>query len=74
LVVDGGKDVIIYPINSYILQQELPNAQLILCPDSAHCSLELKKIADMACSADAQEGIAAFVAKRSQQFSGRQES
>jgi hypothetical protein len=32
------KDVIIYAVNSYILQQELPNAQLILYPDSAHGS------------------------------------
>jgi len=38
LVVNGGKDVIIYPVNSYILQQELPNAQLILYPGSAHGS------------------------------------
>jgi pimeloyl-ACP methyl ester carboxylesterase len=38
LVVNGGKDVIIYPVNSYILQQELPNAQLIIYPDSAHGS------------------------------------
>jgi pimeloyl-ACP methyl ester carboxylesterase len=38
LVVNGGKDVIIYPVNSNILQQELPNAQLILYPDSAHGS------------------------------------
>jgi pimeloyl-ACP methyl ester carboxylesterase len=38
LVVNGGKDVIIYPLNSYILQQELPNAHLILYPDSAHGS------------------------------------
>jgi len=30
LVVSGGKDVIIYPVNSFILQQSLPNAQLIL--------------------------------------------
>jgi pimeloyl-ACP methyl ester carboxylesterase len=38
LVVNGGKDVIIYPANSFILQQEMPNAQLILYPDSAHGS------------------------------------
>jgi pimeloyl-ACP methyl ester carboxylesterase len=38
LVVNGGKDVIVYPVNSYILQQELPNARLILYPDSAHGS------------------------------------
>jgi pimeloyl-ACP methyl ester carboxylesterase len=39
LVVNGSKDVVIYTINSYILQQNLPNAQLILYPDSAHGSL-----------------------------------
>jgi len=38
LLVNGGKDVIIYPVNSFILQQNLPNAQLILYPDSAHGS------------------------------------
>jgi pimeloyl-ACP methyl ester carboxylesterase len=36
LVVNGSHDVIIYTINSYILQQHLPNATLILYPDSAH--------------------------------------
>lgn len=39
LVVNGSNDVIIYTINSYILQQNLPNAQLIIYPDSAHGSL-----------------------------------
>jgi pimeloyl-ACP methyl ester carboxylesterase len=39
LVVNGGNDVIIYTINSYILQQNLPNAQLIIYPDAAHGSL-----------------------------------
>jgi pimeloyl-ACP methyl ester carboxylesterase len=39
LVVNGSKDVIIYTINSYILQQNLPNAQLIIYPDSGHGSL-----------------------------------
>jgi pimeloyl-ACP methyl ester carboxylesterase len=38
LVVNGLKDVIIYPVNSFILQQNLPNAQPILYPDSAHGS------------------------------------
>jgi pimeloyl-ACP methyl ester carboxylesterase len=36
LVVSGSTDVIIYTVNSFILQQNLPNAQLILYPDSAH--------------------------------------
>jgi pimeloyl-ACP methyl ester carboxylesterase len=38
LVVNGGTDVIIYSVNSFILQQNLPNAQLILYPDANHGS------------------------------------
>jgi pimeloyl-ACP methyl ester carboxylesterase len=38
LVVNGDHDVIIYTINSYILQQNVPNAQLILYPDASHGS------------------------------------
>src|SRR5256886_14470666 len=38
LVVNGGKDVIVYSVNSFILQQHLPNAQLILYPDANHGS------------------------------------
>jgi pimeloyl-ACP methyl ester carboxylesterase len=38
LVVNGSRDVIVYPINSFILQQHLPNAQLILYPDANHGS------------------------------------
>jgi pimeloyl-ACP methyl ester carboxylesterase len=36
LVVNGSKDVIVYTVNSFILQQNLPNAQLILYPDGNH--------------------------------------
>ena len=32
LVVNGGNDVIIYSENSFILQQNIPDAQLILYP------------------------------------------
>ena len=39
LVVTGSNDVIIYTVNAFILQQHLPNAQLIIYPDSAHGSL-----------------------------------
>jgi len=39
LVVNGGDDVIIYTINSYLLQQKLPDATLILFPDAGHGSL-----------------------------------
>jgi pimeloyl-ACP methyl ester carboxylesterase len=36
LVVNGTDDTIIPTINSYLLQQFLPNAQLILYPDANH--------------------------------------
>jgi pimeloyl-ACP methyl ester carboxylesterase len=38
LIVNGGADVIIYTVNSFILQQNIPNAQLILYPDANHGS------------------------------------
>jgi pimeloyl-ACP methyl ester carboxylesterase len=38
LVINGSHDVIIYTVNSLILQRNLPNAQLILYPDSNHGS------------------------------------
>jgi pimeloyl-ACP methyl ester carboxylesterase len=38
LVVNGDSDVIIYSVNSWILQQHLPHAQLILYPDANHGS------------------------------------
>jgi pimeloyl-ACP methyl ester carboxylesterase len=38
LVVQGSNDVIIPTHNSYVLQQNLPNAQLIIYPDANHGS------------------------------------
>jgi pimeloyl-ACP methyl ester carboxylesterase len=38
LVVNGSHDIVVATINSYILQQNLPNAELILFPDSNHGS------------------------------------
>jgi pimeloyl-ACP methyl ester carboxylesterase len=38
LVVNGSTDLIIYTVNSFILQQYLPKAELIIYPDSAHGS------------------------------------
>jgi pimeloyl-ACP methyl ester carboxylesterase len=38
LVVNGTRDIVIPTINSYILQQFLPNAELILYPDANHGS------------------------------------
>lgn len=36
LVVNGHEDIMVPTVNSYILQQKLPNARLILFPDSGH--------------------------------------
>jgi pimeloyl-ACP methyl ester carboxylesterase len=38
LVINGDNDVIIYSINSWHLQQHIPNAQLIVYPDASHGS------------------------------------
>jgi pimeloyl-ACP methyl ester carboxylesterase len=38
LVVNGSKDIVVPTFNSYILQQNLPSAELILFPDSNHGS------------------------------------
>jgi hypothetical protein len=36
--VQGNNDVIVPTVNSYILQQNLPNAQLIVYPNANHGS------------------------------------
>jgi pimeloyl-ACP methyl ester carboxylesterase len=36
LVVNGKHDRLVPTVNSYILQQHLPNATLIIYPDSGH--------------------------------------
>lgn len=36
--MQGSDDVIIPTFNSYVLQQHIPNAQLILYPDANHGS------------------------------------
>jgi pimeloyl-ACP methyl ester carboxylesterase len=38
LVVNGSDDIVVATVNSYVLQQNLPNAELILFPDSNHGS------------------------------------
>jgi pimeloyl-ACP methyl ester carboxylesterase len=38
-VFHGVDDVMIPPINSYILAEHLPDARLVLYPDSGHCAL-----------------------------------
>ncbi|HEU0164040.1 MAG TPA: alpha/beta hydrolase [Thermomicrobiales bacterium] len=39
LIVNGKSDIVVYAINSLHLEQNLPDAQLIIYPDSAHGSL-----------------------------------
>jgi pimeloyl-ACP methyl ester carboxylesterase len=38
LVVNGHNDIMVPTVNSFTLQQHLPNAQLIIYPDSGHGS------------------------------------
>ena len=38
LVVNGSNDIVISTVNSFILQQNVPNAKLVLYPDSGHGS------------------------------------
>jgi pimeloyl-ACP methyl ester carboxylesterase len=38
LVVHGNKDVVVMPINAFLLAEHLPNAQLIMYPDASHAA------------------------------------
>jgi len=38
LVVHGNKDIVVTPINAFILAEHLPNAQLIMYPDASHAA------------------------------------
>ena len=38
LVVHGNNDVVVLPINAFLLAEHLPNAQLIMYPDASHGS------------------------------------
>jgi pimeloyl-ACP methyl ester carboxylesterase len=38
LIVHGSKDVVIMPINAFLLAEHLPNAQLIMYPDASHAA------------------------------------
>ena len=38
MIVNGSNDIVVPTINSFILQQALPNARLILFPDSGHAA------------------------------------
>jgi pimeloyl-ACP methyl ester carboxylesterase len=34
--VHGNKDVVVIPINAFLLEQHLPDAQLVMYPDASH--------------------------------------
>jgi pimeloyl-ACP methyl ester carboxylesterase len=36
LIVHGNKDIVVTPINAFILAEHLPNGQLIMYPDASH--------------------------------------
>jgi len=36
LIAHGNKDVVVMPINAFLLAEHLPNAQLIMYPDASH--------------------------------------
>jgi pimeloyl-ACP methyl ester carboxylesterase len=36
LIIHGNKDIVVGPINALILAEQLPNAQMIVYPDSSH--------------------------------------
>jgi pimeloyl-ACP methyl ester carboxylesterase len=36
LVVHGNKDIVVVPINAFLLEQHLPDAQLVMYPDASH--------------------------------------
>jgi pimeloyl-ACP methyl ester carboxylesterase len=38
LIVHGNKDIVVTPINAFILEEHLPNAQLIMYPDASHAA------------------------------------
>ena len=38
LIVHGNKDIVVTPINAFILAEHLPNAQLIIYPDANHAA------------------------------------
>ena len=38
LIVHGSKDIVVAPINAFLLEQHLPNAQLVMFPDANHAS------------------------------------
>jgi len=38
LIVHGAKDIVVKPINAFLLVEQIANAQLIIYPDASHAS------------------------------------
>ena len=38
LIAHGTKDVVVAPINAFIMVEHIPNAQLIMYPDASHAA------------------------------------
>jgi pimeloyl-ACP methyl ester carboxylesterase len=36
LIVHGNRDIVVIPINAFLLEQHLPDAQLVIYPDASH--------------------------------------
>ena len=36
LILHGSKDVVVMPINAFILGQHIPDAHLVMYPDASH--------------------------------------
>lgn len=39
VIVNGNHDVMLDSVNSYVMYQNIPNAKLIMYPDSGHAAL-----------------------------------
>ncbi len=38
LILHGQKDIVVTPINAFLLEQHLPDAQLLMYPDASHAA------------------------------------
>ena len=36
LIAHGNKETVVIPINAFLLEQHLPDAQLVMYPDASH--------------------------------------
>jgi pimeloyl-ACP methyl ester carboxylesterase len=38
LIAHGAKDIVVIPINAFLLEEHLPDAQLVMYPDANHAA------------------------------------